>query len=361
MPSVRGCPYDTMPARSFWSRSVAKLAPEAINPMVGPPFRISTETKVATAGSCFAQHISRHLQRRGFNYFVTEDCPSFIPNEIANRYGYRVFSARFGNIYTVRQLLQLARRAVGSFEPVEYAWRERGGVVDPFRPFVQPHGFRDVDELKNDRQQHFAAVRALLTESEVFVFTLGLTEAWIDVRDDAVLPVCPGCSTGKYDRDLYKFKNFEYDEIVQDGLEFIDLARSLNPNLNIIFTVSPVPLIATASDEHVLVATTYSKSVLRAAAGKLASSRSSVVYFPSYEIVAGPQSRGAYFESDLRSVKEAGVNHVMQVFFKSFVDDHATVTELSEGGNAPADEAYAKQMQVICDEEVLDNMRLAQS
>ena len=38
-----------------------------------------------------------------------------------------------------------------------------------------------------------------------------------------------------------------------------------------IISVSPVPLIATATNQHALVANTYSKSVLRAAAGELCS------------------------------------------------------------------------------------------
>ena len=39
------------------------------------------------------------------------------------------------------------------------------------------------------------------------------------------------------------------------------------PKLRILLTVSPVPLTATAGDDHVLLATTYSKSVLRAGRG----------------------------------------------------------------------------------------------
>ena len=40
----------------------------------------------------------------------------------------------------------------------------------------------------------------------------------------------------------------------------------MNPKARLVLTVSPVPLAATASGSHVLPATIYSKSVLRAAA-----------------------------------------------------------------------------------------------
>ena len=105
---------------------------------------------------------------------------------------------------------------------------------------------------------------------------------------------------------------------MSDGTEFIELDRDRNPDLKIILTVSPVPLIATASSDHVLTTTTYSKSILRAVAGKLTSLYDNVVYFPSFEIIAGAFDRGAYFENDLRSVTEQGINSCYEVIFQKF-------------------------------------------
>ena len=73
--------------------------------------------------------------------------------------------------------------------------------------------------------------------------------------------------------------------------EFIELLRRVNPKSEVILTVSPVPLFATAVDRHVLVSTTYSKSVLRVAGELLTASFEGVHYFPAYEIVAGNFSR----------------------------------------------------------------------
>ena len=89
-----------------------------------------------------------------------------------------------------------------------------------------------------------------------------------------------------------------------------------------LLTVSPVPLTATASDKHVLTATTYSKSVLRAVAGELYDRYADIDYFPSYEIVASPWSRGFFYESNMRSVNAGGVSVVMQ----TFLGEHDTAT-----------------------------------
>jgi hypothetical protein len=80
---------------------------------------------------------------------------------------------------------------------------------------------------------------------------------------------------------------------VTDMSAFIGSLREVNPKAKVILTVSPVPLFATAVDRHVLVSTTYSKSVLRVAAQALVESYDYVFYFPAYEIVAGTSRGGS--------------------------------------------------------------------
>lgn len=171
-----------------------------------------------------------------------------------------------------------------------------------------------------DRRQHLACVRRALEELDVFMFTLGLTEHWRSREDGAVFPLCPGTAGGAFDSAKYEFANSNVGQVVSELEEFIDLLRSVNARARIILTVSPVPLVATAENRHVLVSTTYSKSVLRVAAEAVTRSRSGVAYFPSYEIVTGNFSRGRYFAEDLRSIREAGVRHVMRLFFKHYAD-----------------------------------------
>lgn len=65
-------PYAGLPDHQFWRRSVAGVEPFLFDPVVATRFRIRQTDRVATAGSCFAQHISNRLARIGFNYFVTE-------------------------------------------------------------------------------------------------------------------------------------------------------------------------------------------------------------------------------------------------------------------------------------------------
>lgn len=351
-------PYKSLPDKAFWRRSVAMPAPGDVDPVGVFGLRIGQDSKVATAGSCFAQHIARHLRSAGFQYFVAEQGHPLLAQEIREKHHYGLFSARYGNIYTARQLLQLFQRAYGRFEPLEQAWVEPDGtVVDPFRPTIQPGGFVCVEEMLADRQQHLAAVRHMFETLDVFVFTLGLTECWASTADGAVFPLCPGVEGGVFDAAKYRFENHDVTQIVADLDAFVEALRQVNPRAEIMFTVSPVPLMATADEgAHVLSATTYSKSVLRVAAETMRRKYPFVHYFPSFEIITGAYSRGRYFADDLRNVTEEGVSHVMRLFLAHATGGVRAPAAVPRDASAQAvfEDRVAELVEVECDEVALD-------
>jgi hypothetical protein len=354
-------PYKAAPPHTSWRRSIGKMEPRQVDPVVALGMAITRETKVATAGSCFAQHIARHLRQNGFNYYVAEAGHAVLPENVrwANNYG--MFSARYGNIYTARQLLQLFERAHGLFEPQEDCWQVSDDVfLDPFRPTAQPGGFISELEMRLDRAQHLASVRQMFSELDVFVFTLGLTECWVSRSDGAVFPICPGIAGGSFDPDNHEFSNETVDDVIGEMSAFLAHLAGVNPAAQVILTVSPVPLAATARrDQHVLTATTYSKSVLRVAAEMLTARFENVHYFPSYEIITGAFSRGAYYADDLRNVLENGVSHVMELFMKHAAgepSEHSGGRRLKQRDRPANDhrELGARLVEVECDEAGLD-------
>ncbi len=153
-------------------------------------------------------------------------------------------------------------------------------------------------------------------QTDVFIFTLGLTEGWIN-RAGNVYPSCPGTNQGVYDPTEHSFVNYSFAHIENDLNETFDAMKGINPSIRFLLTVSPVPLTATAGKDHVLVATTYSKSVLRAVAGQIRNTRDDVDYFPSYELISAYPERGRHFEKNLRSVTPSGVAFVMAHFANS--------------------------------------------
>lgn len=357
-------PYVGLPDYQFWRKEIAIEVPEQFDPVKHVSFTIEKDDPVVTAGSCFAQHVARHLAGSGFNFLVTERAHPLIPKEISKKYHYGMFTARYGNIYTARQLKQLLQRAYGQFEPLESVWGGPAGeILDPFRPQIHPGGFVSEAELLDDRETHFAALRKAVEAMSVFIFTLGLTETWLDTRDGAVFPIAPGVAGGKFDPTHHHFHNLSVQEVVEDMQWSIDFIRQRNPGARLLITVSPVALNATALDRHVFVSTTHSKAVLRVAADIICGRNGLCDYFPSYEIITSPYARGQYFAPDCRDVLNAGVEHVMSIFLKHYggvmqPDIERPAPSTTQTANQIAQqhsERMTEMMEVLCDEERISN------
>lgn len=310
-------PYSHLPARAYWRSGVA--AREASDPgdLYQPRFPVTREMRVATAGSCFAQHIGRVLRGAGFPMIDAEALPGAVPDTVAHRFGYRLYSARYGNIYTVRQLAQLWDEAEGRIEPALPVWRRGDRFFDAQRPGVEPEGLDSADLVRRHRATHLGRVAFAFRRADLFVFTFGLTEAWVHAESGTVYPTAPGVVAGEFDPEVFAFHNFDAIEVLADFERFRSALRAVNPGVRFLVTVSPVPLTATATDAHVEVATCYSKSVLRAVCGMLTARHADVDYFPSFELVTSQAARGRYFEPNLRSVSPAGVEAAMGHFLRA--------------------------------------------
>lgn len=311
-------PYKALPEKAFWRSAVAETGLFGLSDLSKSAWVLPSDVVFSTYGSCFAQHISRALLARKMNWLNAEPAPGRTPLQLAKKYNYGVFSSRTGNIYTAAQMLVWARLAA-ELDPVssiELWTDDQGRVHDFLRPKIEPQGFVDEASALASLETTRRAFVASIKNADVFVLTLGLTEGWVNQKTGKHYSICPGTSIGEFDGDTHIFKNYKYPEILSDLETSFAILRDLNPDLKILLTVSPVPLVASASGDHVLVATQYSKSVLRAVAGDLTQSQDYIDYFPSYEIIAAPSGRGTFFEPNMRSIARHGVEFVMDYFFK---------------------------------------------
>lgn len=351
-------PYDNAPSRAFWRSGVVAQEAGAIEALYVPKFAITRESKIMTAGSCFAQHLHRALNQLGWGVMDGERLEVNVPSDVLQRHFYGVFSARYGNIYTVRQLRQLIEEALHDGAPALPIWERDGRYFDALRPNIEPEGFADPAHLKAARSEHLAAVRDLLRTSDVIVFTLGLTETWRHRTKGTVYPVAPGVIAGQFDPDIFEFYNAPYEDILDDMRACRDMVRAINPGVNFLLSVSPVPLTATASGKHVLSASSYSKSVMRSVCGVLAQ-EDGFDYFPSYEVITSPSSRGVFFRDNLRQPTDAGVAAAMGMFLAAHGADPKEAAKLgATAPSAPAEDTPNDgEDDLICEEAMLDAMR----
>ncbi|MCU0825937.1 MAG: GSCFA domain-containing protein [Tabrizicola sp.] len=361
-------PYDGLDPRAYWRLGVAEAGVYPPPDLYRPKFPLTRDLAIMTAGSCFAQHVGAALRKSNYNVIDEEPAPNGVPVEIARSFGYGMYSARYGNIYTTRQLRQLVLEAQGAFVPADAIWEKGDSFFDALRPGVEPEGLPSRELVAEARSYHLRAVARAMARTDVLVFTLGLTEAWEHVDSGTVYPTAPGTIAGKMS-DAYRFVNFRHAEIRADFEAVRASFRALNPGVRFLLTVSPVPLTATASGDHVMAATVYSKSVLRAVAGELREDYDDVDYFPSYEIVTAPISAGRMYEKNFRSVRSDAVAKVMSVFLSATAAPAApgpkSKSEVAmfrarrrakrlAQANAQPTQAATPADDIICEEQLLD-------
>jgi hypothetical protein len=349
-------PYSSLPDHRFWRKAVTSLPPFAIDPIVSVPFKIARHDRVATGGSCFAQEIAHRLQKSGYTYFLAEQPPQDLSAQEALRRNYSMYSCRYGNIYTTAQLRQLIERAYGDFKPSLDVWRRPadGRYVDPFRPRIEPDGYATADDMRADRDSHLAAVRGMIESADVFVFTLGHTETWRHKPDGSILQIAPGVDGGEWDPDLYEFYNMTVTEVVRDFLAALDRMRAVNPRLRVVVSVSPVNIIATYEDRHVVVSNSAVKAILRAAADEISRARPMIGYLPSYDLVTVAPNAGRFYRDDTRRINPHGIDRTMKMFFDHFTDrarEDEAVRALKFDVAAEAED----NARVVCDEEAIES------
>jgi hypothetical protein len=345
-------PYSDLPPQAFWRTGVAEAGVYGLSDLWASPWTLPSDARFATFGSCFAQHISRALKERRMGWVNGE------PADLAQKFNYGVFSARTANVYTAAQLRLLLRMAAGKtlIEEPELWANPDGRIRDSLRPSIEPDGFASREEALLSRQAMVRGLRRAVMASDVFVFTLGLTEGW-QSADGQPYAACPGTQGGVFDPAQHRFVNYRTAAIREALDDSLALLQMMNPAIHLLLTVSPVPLTATASGAHVLVATMRSKSVLRAVAGEMAEDEPSVDYFPSYEIISGAPTRAAFFEPNLRSVVPQGVEVVMGHFFRGLhlagPARHGAEAEADVARNRAIDDDIRHEA-LLCEEAALE-------
>lgn len=352
-PPVAGAPAAAIaaekppPDRAAWTSAVAAAAPLEMRDLYRPRFEVTRRTTVATAGSCFAQHFGRQLVERGFKWVEAEPPIPLVPRRVNEAHGYGLFSFRTGNIYTPRLLRQWLEWASGEARPPEEVWERDLSHVDPFRPAIEPNGYHRPDDVLAARQITLRAIADALAGIEVFVFTLGQTEAWHNTATGVTYPLCPGTAGGAFDQEVHRFANHGYRTCLRDMERSIAILRAYNPAVRILLTVSPVPMVATASGGHVLTANGRTKAVLRAVAGRLRDALPDVDYFPSYELIAEPPFRAIFYDPNMRTVCSSGVDFVMNRFFAA----HGAA---GPGGGKRAPQGTGGSDDLVCEEVMLE-------
>jgi hypothetical protein len=323
---------------NYWgTRSDGNRVEPVAKPEFSPTFELETGDRVFTIGSCFARHVEDELMRRGFHIPVREllSDPLFadLSIDVLNNYG-------TPSIYN------------------ELAW-----AFDSARPFtpadhlleVKPGKFIDVHLPPNIAPAPWdvvlprrKAIQRLMQSSakcRVVIITLGLAEIWYDTvtgyyLNDVLRPSVQRLYPHRFEMHILTF---------QEAFDYLDKALMLlrkhgHRDLRVVLSVSPVPLMATHRAMDVIVANSYSKSMLRTVAEAICEKYDWIDYYPSYEAVM-LSDRRITWEADLihvtKEIVELNVGRMVDRYMApaSFEDMRA---RLAAGSRFVAEELAAE-------------------
>ena len=154
-------------------------------------------------------------------------------------------------------------------------------------------------------------------EGEIFstaVFTLGTNHVYILKETGEIVDNCE-----KRPQRLFEERELTSDECANYLLKAVELLRSVNPDVRVIFTVSPIRYRKYGYHESQL-----SKAILLLAIDKLLtlnSSLSTLHYFPSYEIVLDELRDYRFYAPDMLHPSAQAVDYIWERFGETFFSD----------------------------------------
>lgn len=286
-------------------------------PMAAPHytagFTLQPGQKIITIGSCFARNIEEELVARGFDipmqrFTVDKREWARDPTDILNNYVPGAIAPQIRWAFGMETYDSAAHA-------IEVA---PGRFVDPYlAPAARPI---TKEELLARRASLDALYRELAT-SQAVIITLGFVEAWFDRTTGNYVNAPPPLAILKTAPQRFELHVLDYNGVRASLVELFDLLdRVCPPAYRIILTVSPAPLHLTYTQDDIAVANTYSKSVLRAAAGEICARRANADYFPSYESVILSPRDVAYGPDQIhvsRQIVRFNIDRMLQQYLPS--------------------------------------------
>lgn len=257
-----------------------RLEPECW-PMIRPTFQFSKSDQFFAIGSCFARNLENHLLDSGYQIGGSD---------IFDRLG--VSERQRWNRYTPATIYHDLAWAHDIFTrddtPTEadiaplLIEGKPGSWLDLYCRQSYNAGV-DYETALRHRRDIYHSFRHAFT-ADVVVITLGMIETWWDKATQSYVEWTPALSRYK-DQDRFSFCRLNYSQCHDYVTRCLELLEQQDKPCRILLTTSPVHLARTFTEDDVIVANMYSKSVLRAVAGHVAESHDCVDYFPSFENV----------------------------------------------------------------------------
>lgn len=253
------------------------------------PNKIKLDTPLLSIGSCFSNTIGEKLVNNKFNILVNP----------------------LGTIFNPIAIFKLLQYALSDQRPPDFTYVKNDGVWQNL-DFHSEFSTLDKADLEEKIDTALKAVKQSLAQLSYLLITPGT--AWVyETKDDYLVSNCHKLPSAHFNQK----RLLTIEEIVESFEYLRENLKTINPNLQYIFTVSPVRHI-----KDTLALNSWSKATLLLAVKSLQKKYTDIDYFPSYEIMMDDLRDYRFFKADMIHPNEVAAAYIWDLFSLRYFDEN---------------------------------------
>ena len=252
------------------------------------PVKISYGDKILFVGSCFTEEIGNQMQNLKFDVLQNPNGILYDPVSIGSALASYIENKKFteDDLFLLDELWQ--------------SWQHHSVFS----------GMNKENVLQNINHSQFEA-HQFLKKASWLIITAGTSYNYhLTVSGE------PVANCHKAPQDFFEKKLLSVDEIIYNLSTAVSKVQSFNPQLKIIFTISPVRHVRDGVMEN-----NRSKARLIEAIHSVRENTQNVFYFPAYELIIDILRDYRFYKKDLVHPSDTAIEFVFETFCNAFIDE----------------------------------------
>lgn len=253
------------------------------------PFLFSCRERILLLGSCFAENIGERLEENKFNVDINP----------------------FGTLYNPASIAAALHRLLHPERFTGHDLFQHEGMYHSFAHHSRFSATSEMECLKNINERLLASAAAF-GKTGYLVVTLGTAYVYRLKSSGKVVANCHKLPDKMFDRSM-----LPTHEIVAEWKELLSALWEQQPEMKILFTVSPIRHWKDGAHGNQL-----SKATLLLAVNELQKAYPErIAYFPAYEIMMDELRDYRFYAADMLHPSELAVDYIWQRFTENFLSD----------------------------------------
>jgi len=252
------------------------------------PFKINHQSIILLIGSCFTENIGALLQEYKFNVDINPFGIVYNPISVLH------------NLETLFECKIFSKENLSFHNDLYFSFDHHGKFSDP-----------DPKACLQRINENIMFSSKQLLKADYLIITFGTSWIYRHAETGRIVSNCHKLPSSHFNREILRV-----EEIVDAYISFIQRLLDVNPNLKIIFTVSPVRHWKDGAEQN-----TISKSTLILAIRGIMSELRSASYFPAYELAVDDLRDYRFYADDLVHPNNQMTQYIWEKFRETYMDE----------------------------------------